>query len=54
MQALHVTIHAGEALGPASVWQAINDLRAERIGHGVKSYLDDSATGLHATHIVLL
>jgi adenosine deaminase len=39
---LHVTIHAGEAAGPASVWQAINDLRAERIGHGVKSYEDPS------------
>ena len=39
---LHITIHAGEALGPESVWQAIKDLRAERIGHGVKSYLDDS------------
>ena len=39
---LHVTIHAGEAAGPASVWQAINDLKAERIGHGVKSYRDES------------
>lgn len=37
---LHVTIHAGEAAGPESVWQAIKDLRAERIGHGVKSYQD--------------
>lgn len=39
---LHITIHAGEARGPESVWQAIKDLRAERIGHGVKSYLDES------------
>jgi len=37
---LHITIHAGEARGPESVWQAIKELRAERIGHGVKSYLD--------------
>ena len=39
---LHVTVHAGEAAGPASVWQAINDLKAERIGHGVKSYQDEA------------
>lgn len=38
---LHVTIHAGEAAGPKSVWQAINELHAERIGHGVKSYEDE-------------
>lgn len=39
---LHVTVHAGEAAGPESVWQAIKHLRAERIGHGVKSYQDES------------
>lgn len=37
---LHVTIHAGEADGPASVWSAINDLGAERIGHGFRSIED--------------
>jgi adenosine deaminase len=31
----HITVHAGEADGPISVWQAILDLGAERIGHGV-------------------
>jgi adenosine deaminase len=30
-----VTIHAGESAGPESIWQAINDLGAERIGHAV-------------------
>lgn len=37
---LHVTIHAGEADGPASVWSAIRDLGAERIGHGFRSIED--------------
>jgi adenosine deaminase len=37
---LHVTIHAGEADGPASVWSAIRDLGAERIGHGYRSIED--------------
>lgn len=32
---LHITIHAGEAAGPESVWQAINELGAERLGHAV-------------------
>lgn len=38
----HVTIHAGEAAGPESVWQAINELGAERIGHAVHAP-EDSA-----------
>jgi adenosine deaminase len=37
---LQVTVHAGEAAGAQSVWQAITDLGATRIGHGVNSYLD--------------
>ena len=31
----HITVHAGEADGPTSIWQAIQDLGAERIGHAV-------------------
>jgi len=35
-----VTIHAGESAGPESIWQAINELGAERIGHAVRA-VDD-------------
>lgn len=31
---LKKTVHAGEAYGPESIFQAITDLHAERIGHG--------------------
>ena len=31
------TVHAGEVMGPESVWAAINDLPVTRIGHGVRS-----------------
>lgn len=37
---VHVTIHAGEAAGPESVWEAIELLGAERIGHGIHSFRD--------------
>ena len=31
---LHKTVHAGEGYGPASIYQALTDCHAERIGHG--------------------
>jgi adenosine deaminase len=31
-----ITIHAGEAFGPPSIWQAIQICGAHRIGHGVR------------------
>ncbi|MDX5626867.1 MULTISPECIES: adenosine deaminase [unclassified Brenneria] len=36
----HITVHAGEAAGPESIWQAIHQLKAERIGHGVAAIVD--------------
>ncbi|BBB48227.1 adenosine deaminase [Pelolinea submarina] len=36
----HSCPHAGEAAGPESIWQAINELGAERIGHGVAAAQD--------------
>jgi adenosine deaminase len=35
-----ITVHAGEAAGPAGVWQAVHELAAERIGHGVRASED--------------
>jgi aminodeoxyfutalosine deaminase len=39
---LHSVPHAGEMSGPATIWEALDGLRAERIGHGI-SCLDDPA-----------
>jgi adenosine deaminase len=35
-----MTVHAGESDGPHSIWQALSDLGAERIGHGVAAAQD--------------
>jgi aminodeoxyfutalosine deaminase len=37
---LHTTIHAGEFDGPRSVWEALEELEVERIGHGVRAAED--------------
>jgi aminodeoxyfutalosine deaminase len=37
---LHCVPHAGETTGPETVWEAIEFLHAERIGHGIRS-MDD-------------
>jgi adenosine deaminase len=36
------TAHAGEAKGPESIWETINNFQPSRIGHGVRSIEDKS------------
>ena len=37
---LHSVPHAGESAGPESVWEALDLLGAERIGHGIAAAQD--------------
>ncbi|MGW7351190.1 adenosine deaminase [Streptomyces sp. NPDC054784] len=37
---LHSVPHAGETTGPQTVWDALTDLRAERVGHGTSAAQD--------------
>src|SRR5439155_17542928 len=39
---LGLTVHAGEDEGPLAVWQAIDDLGAQRIGHGCAAVHDEA------------
>lgn len=39
-EGLGITIHAGEWAGAPSVWDAIGNLHADRVGHGIRSLED--------------
>ncbi len=43
---LHLMAHAGEVVGPPSVWGAVDALGCERLGHGIRS-VDDEALLAH-------
>jgi adenosine deaminase len=45
-----VTVHAGEAAGPKSVWQAIRRLGATRVGHAVRAVGDPALLDYMAEH----
>ena len=53
-QGLHCVAHAGEAGGAASVRDAVELLRAERIGHGIRALDDPSTIELLATRRIPL
>jgi adenosine deaminase len=46
----HITVHAGEIAGPESVWQALQSLGAERIGHALRAIEDASLMEYLAEH----
>ncbi|NBC30397.1 MAG: adenosine deaminase [Spirochaetes bacterium] len=39
-EGFHLVAHAGEDVGPHSIWDTIDVLKAERIGHGTSAILD--------------
>ena len=41
----HITIHAGEAFGLPSIWEAVQECGAERLGHGVRIVDDIEIAG---------
>lgn len=51
---LHRVAHAGETMGPESIWGALKALNAERIGHGVRCLEDATLVEYLREHQVAL
>ncbi|MFF8814863.1 adenosine deaminase [Streptomyces pactum] len=51
---LHSVPHAGETTGPQTIWDALTELRAERIGHGTSCVRDPELLAHLAEHRIPL
>jgi aminodeoxyfutalosine deaminase len=51
---LHSVPHAGETTGPGTVWDALRELRAERVGHGTSAAQDPALLEHLAEHRIAL
>lgn len=51
---LHSVPHSGESTGPETIWDAIRDLGAERIGHGIAAIHDPALVAYLAEHRIPL
>jgi adenosine deaminase len=51
---LHSVPHAGESTGPETIWDSINHLGAERIGHGIAAAQDPALMAYLAEHDITL
>lgn len=51
---LHSVPHAGETTGPQTIWDALTDLGAERIGHGTSAAQDPRLLAYLAEHRIPL
>ncbi|MCW2800059.1 MAG: adenosine deaminase, partial [Aeromicrobium sp.] len=51
---LHSVPHAGESTGPETIWDSINHLGAERVGHGIAAAQDPALMAHLAEHDITL
>lgn len=53
-EGMRITLHAGEWEGAQSVWDAVGNLGAERIGHGIKALEDPGVIAILAERGIVL
>jgi aminodeoxyfutalosine deaminase len=51
---LHSVPHAGETTGPQTIWDALHELKAERIGHGTSAVQDPALLDYLGEHRIPL